>query len=400
VGRLTNELAGESAGWLAMLLLASTRRFVRMSASVMIGLPAMAVAVVGTLLLYQAMRRRSTIVALIAGVLLAVSMQIKLYTFILLPAVALGLMTWPLRREEATLPRQQWALAGAFLGGLVVTFAAIAWGAGATALDQLLVPHLGNSDPYVERLAVNGHTLLAQFGEDALFVVAALMGLVYGLRRRQPAALFAGTWLLTGLLVLLNASPVQSHHRFMVFAPLAMGGAAGLVELLCELRTAARRAIEAGVTLLVAMVVAMGVARAAMIGIGLYRWRGVADVSPAVIAALRSRAAETKWVFTDHPLIVWEAGLRSPPEVAVLTAKRLRRGTETEELVVCALQRYRPEQIVLARFEYPPAVYVYIASHYRLVLQTPKMQLLVRADLAPGDATVPQFTAPRRELAD
>jgi hypothetical protein len=393
VGRLTCELAGEPAGWLAVLLLIGTRKFARLGASIMIGMPALAVGVTAVLLLHSAMRRRSIVLAAAAGATFAASMQIKLNTFIILPAVAVALATWPVGTEaERRTEVRRRHLAAAFIGGLGVVLTAIPWASGAMSLDQVLAPHLGNSLSYGGRLIAAARAIAGHLGEDGPFVVIGLAGLVYGIRLRQPAARFGGVWLISSLVTLLHASPVQSHHRIMLTTPLAIAGAAGLVDLVRSLRATGRGRAAYGATVPVGLVLALGVVRVGWFAIDMYNWRAVADMDPQVIAMLRSRGDQTRWVFTDHPLIVWEAGLRTPPEIAVLTAKRVSRSLAASELIR-VLDRYAPEQAVLDRFDFPPEVDDYIARHYRRVLQTPTMELLVRADLSSTTQPTPRPTA-------
>jgi hypothetical protein len=58
----------------------------------------------------------------------------------------------------------------------------------------------------------------------------------------------------------------------------------------------------------------------------------------------------TQWVFTDRPIYAFYAGLRVPPEMAVMSYKRLNSGDLTLEELLAVLQNYRPEQIILDRW--------------------------------------------------
>ncbi|MBP5975849.1 hypothetical protein HW132_24695 [Brasilonema sp. CT11] len=58
----------------------------------------------------------------------------------------------------------------------------------------------------------------------------------------------------------------------------------------------------------------------------------------------------TQWVFTDRPIYAFYAGLRVPPEMAVMSYKRLNSGDLTSKELFAVLQKYRPEQIILDRW--------------------------------------------------
>jgi len=58
----------------------------------------------------------------------------------------------------------------------------------------------------------------------------------------------------------------------------------------------------------------------------------------------------TEWLFTDLPVYAFYTGLNVPPEIAVLSTKRLESGNLTVTQVRSLLKKYRPEQVVLGRF--------------------------------------------------
>lgn len=58
----------------------------------------------------------------------------------------------------------------------------------------------------------------------------------------------------------------------------------------------------------------------------------------------------THWVFTDRPIYAFYANLPVPPEIAVMSYKRLNSGDLSLDDLLKILQTYHPEQIVLARW--------------------------------------------------
>jgi hypothetical protein len=60
----------------------------------------------------------------------------------------------------------------------------------------------------------------------------------------------------------------------------------------------------------------------------------------------------TKWLFTDRPIYGFYAGLRVPPEIAVMSYKRINSGDINTNKLLGILQKYHPEQIVLARWTF------------------------------------------------
>jgi len=64
--------------------------------------------------------------------------------------------------------------------------------------------------------------------------------------------------------------------------------------------------------------------------------------------ALTTNRVEARWVFTDRPAYVFQAGMAVPPELAVLSKKRFWTGQINSAAIVDVLRRYLPEIILLA----------------------------------------------------
>lgn len=69
----------------------------------------------------------------------------------------------------------------------------------------------------------------------------------------------------------------------------------------------------------------------------------------AAVRALTTPRPRTPWVFTDLPIYAFYARLKVPPEIAVLSKKRLESGAVKEEDLVKVLETYEPERILMGR---------------------------------------------------
>ncbi|HZJ24475.1 MAG TPA: hypothetical protein VFD54_14245, partial [Anaerolineales bacterium] len=69
-----------------------------------------------------------------------------------------------------------------------------------------------------------------------------------------------------------------------------------------------------------------------------------------------------------------------PPSIATFSSKRLATGSLTEEDILTAMREYRPEQVLMARFEIP-ALEAYLQENYTLVLSVEFFRLFIRNDL-------------------
>jgi hypothetical protein len=69
-----------------------------------------------------------------------------------------------------------------------------------------------------------------------------------------------------------------------------------------------------------------------------------------------------------------------PPSLATFSSKRLATGSLTEEDILTAMREYRPEQVLMARFEIP-ALESYLEENYNLILSAEYFRLFLRNDL-------------------
>ena len=68
-----------------------------------------------------------------------------------------------------------------------------------------------------------------------------------------------------------------------------------------------------------------------------------------VIAKMKEQAqkAQAKWVYADNPIYIFHAGLKTPPELAVVTLKRFWPGQINTFQIVEICRRRNVEQLLL-----------------------------------------------------
>jgi hypothetical protein len=68
-----------------------------------------------------------------------------------------------------------------------------------------------------------------------------------------------------------------------------------------------------------------------------------------------------------------------PPEIAVLSAKRVRTGLITDTDMIEIVKKYQPQQVLLGRFEFP-LLESYVREHYRIIHETESLTLYIQND--------------------
>ncbi len=100
-----------------------------------------------------------------------------------------------------------------------------------------------------------------------------------------------------------------------------------------------------------------------------------------VLAELAERRADTRWLYTDRPIWCAHANLLIPPELAVLSLKRIAAGDITHAEFLRLLYHYRPEQILLQRRHFEDEKFhEFLRAFYDVVIEEGNLKYLVRRD--------------------
>ncbi len=71
-----------------------------------------------------------------------------------------------------------------------------------------------------------------------------------------------------------------------------------------------------------------------------------------------------------------------PPNLATFSQKRLTTGSLTDEDILTAMREYRPEQVLIARFQIP-SLEEYLQKNYTQILSVEYFRLFLRNDIKP-----------------
>lgn len=381
---------GHLHAFAALVLIALLPRFVMLSVSVMIGLPAISLAMVSMLCLALWHRRRERIWLLASAGLLALSVLIKLFTGFLAPIFVLGLVLdeWlrSRRLEWSTLrPALLW---GAVFGGLGLALGLAL--IGPSNVMQLITPHLSASREAVYTAEdLSTLNLGYHLKQSPTTLLLALAGLVIAWRARRPLAAYPAAWALAAAGLLAFHSPVWYHHQYLVMVPAAMlGGIAvgeGVRWLAGLARSPGRNRAAALVGLVLVAAFGLLVVRrfppvAAEFASKPAFLRQINDPwypERPMVVRMSEHAAKTTWVITDFPMYAFKTGLPVPPEFAVITEKRFLTGSLSEAQIVETVERLKPEQILIGRFQFPSLEPI-LASEYRLLYERQHIRLFLR----------------------
>lgn len=359
--------------FLATLGLALSRDFMRLSVSVMVGLPALAVTMLSLYAFFRTVKRRRPGLLITSGVLFALGLQVKLFAAFLVPIVAVQLLLLS-RRDARGGGRLDWIPVGLWLGSLAATTIPFILIVYADAWPQLVSAHLGAQvrEAFAQRDHL--HDFLQLFAYHQPVMVLMAIGVFAIARRRQITGFLPVAWFFTATLVLWLHSPIWYHHILLISIPLFWLAGHGMefaIESLGEFPKSAgfdsldRTGKYMGIALAGSVLVSAAT-------LSLATDHGYHEVTrpdhPCMLQLwddVIRYAGDTRWMWSDEPLFAYYAGLAVPPEIAVITMKRVLSGNITQERMLETLREYRPEQVLLGRFEYADDFHAYLDRHYR-----------------------------------
>ena len=376
-----------------VLLLLLVPSYLKLSLSVMIGLPSIAFAMLSLLALTYWHKGNKERWLVISAAALSLSVLTKIFTGFLVPIFIAGLLL----SRYADLRGKDWRRglrpAGIWLGMFSgVTALLLMLLVGFDHLDQILLPHLFASQMETFRETDRTLTLWYHLRQGWIFVLLGLLGSIYIFLEKRWLGLYPLAWMATALVLLSQHAPVWYHQTLLATIPAAMLAAGGVGEAIRsvagffrsrQIFTSKSFAALAVLTFLIAaLFLQLPVALRQFSPIPIYardEKRPRASEN-RFMARIEKFAPQTRWIVTDMPMYAFRAGLPIPPNLVVFTNKRLLTGFLSDEELRATFLEYDPEQVLLGRFEYPILDEI-LAQRYRLVHERNEVRIYIRKDL-------------------
>jgi len=370
----------------AVALLVLVPDYLQLSVSVMVGLPAISLAMLSllALTLWHQSARSGWLV--LSALVLAASVMIKLFTVVLVPAVLVGLLLIPNPGGRGADARRGafdwravalWLVVFACAVGILVT-----WLVGLPNIGQLIESHV-----LAQELAyTQGEAFLRHARKLWPIFLLALLGVAISIQRRAWTSLYYAAWMVLAAILLELNMPVWYHQKFLVAAPACILAGVGVVE---PLRKAPWRR-DAGWAVRLTAVAVLG-----LVGVYLL-WAG-----PRIVGKLRTDmpnlaardSLQTReydvltlieyfdpgggYLITDRPMFAFRANRQIPPGLANLSQKVLRSGIVSQGQIIELIRSSGSPIVLLARFELP-GVEEYLDARYDQKYGYRELRLFVR----------------------
>jgi hypothetical protein len=234
--------------------------------------------------------------------------------------------------------------------------------------DQLITPHRTAAQARAWWATPAAVTVMRRDSDLLLLVGGAVVLLLSGRVRIRNLAVPL-IWFACAAVAVQMHRPVRYHHSPLLVVPAAWAAGISVDALLGLRQRAGHWRGRAGRIALTVLLIALllwesgkSIVSARRMFVGPMR-----RDERRLVSALTSHRDQTRWVVTDQQIYPFAAGLLSPPELAVTSGKRRDTGAMGDELVLEVVQRYQPEQVLLSRFDFGPAITQYLDTNYRLI---------------------------------
>ncbi|MDY6784565.1 MAG: glycosyltransferase family 39 protein [Cyanobacteriota bacterium] len=346
---------GKPSAFIGIVLLSFSGNFLRLSVSVMIGIPSLAFAMLSvyTLLLY--LRQYKLGILILSGIAIAISLQFKMFTVFLIPLQILVLFYRLYMGEEKNSRKLYYAggISSLWIGSCLLSFLAIGLAFHSLNLGSIFQFHLEGD---LKSVFINENSfsdVIVMYVQDLDCFLLSLLGIRVLWSKRKLDQSFPLLWLGTATLILLNHKPIWYHHSLLLSLPTIWLASYGVSTAIPSFQNFKRPRSN------VVMGLCLFAAIAVPIKLGVIHWQNRAFVQDSqakleIVERILDYQKETHWVLTDNPMYAFAAGLRVPPEIAVLSRKRIASGEINPDRLYALLAQYQPEQVILERF---PEVY-------------------------------------------
>lgn len=380
--RFLQQVGGNIYAFSGVFLIALLPNYTRLSISVMIGLPSLALSVVSLSALALWHQRRKYIWLILSAVTLSLSISTKVFTGCLVPVFIIGILaaelfnkeikTWKARFRPVTL----WVLVFTF-----VTFIILFFFVGLDNMSQLWENHL------LARGLSEYNKLSPNIGQDVPkgFMLLAFIGILLTVRKKRWIILYVIAWLGIAYFTLRNHAPVWWHQKLLFTIPIAFLAACAIGEVIKWIPKFFRSKNILSVRGLIIIIVA--ILAIASVKNQTFRivWKMKKRACPTTktkndykfLSKMKEYASKTKWVITDRPIYAFRAGLSVPPYLAVISKKRLNTNVLTYDKIFKILRDLKPKQVFLTYKGYPDYMIAYLEENYRLVHSKSRKKLYI-----------------------
>lgn len=330
------------------LFLILSINFLRLSVSVMQGIPCLALAILGIYFIVLYSKNLKLSLLSLAGISLAISLQLKMITIFFIPVIIIYLLI--------IIPnfKEKFISILTFLISLSVIFIIIGLLTSSLDLQKIFLFHLSSSLKEAYQNHNSFKDVILIYLQNFDFLLLTIVGIKSIKFKENYLYLLPLLWLVMITVLLLNHKPVWYHYLVLVSVPLIWLSSYGIKQILIltnhhnfKISELFKQKLIIFTLILTLLVIPI------KLGI-IYRQNNLfiqeSQVKFTNVERILTYKNQTHWLFTDIAMYSFYSQINLPPEIAVLPAKRLISGNLNQTDLLEVLNKYQPEQILIERF--------------------------------------------------
>jgi hypothetical protein len=393
---LSLRIGGLLIAVVATTLLIASPGFLELSSSCMVEIPALAPAVGALCLLLVGHQTKWHVAEILAGALFAAALQIKFIGAVYLPLVALTLWLrgWDIR-PNAVVSDSRVKSAGAivrsspikgiaaplvfFAVSLATCFVAINYlvseGSYWLQLKQSWSAHFASAKSFEYGSPADHPFGWGIFLKNWDITIPAAFGIIILSRqvRKTPAAIIPLAWIVLTVVVFATHKPWWSYYYVHNAVPLCLCAAAGMEAFRQRVNWRQSPALSVFIALYAICALPWMSTRIYLQAAGIRH--SPQTYSSLVLNEIERFKPFSKLIYTDQPVFSFYAGIPMPPNLAIVSLKRLWSGDMTNDRIAAELWNTKPGVILLANDTRALPFDDLLASEYGLVYMDDKHRL-------------------------
>jgi len=363
--RIVLRFEGRTAAWASVFVLVSGMLFLTLSVTVMIGLPAIAFAIVAIDIVTGGSGRSVHLQAIIGGIVFALALCTKLFVLPVLPVVLIA--TWiAARHSENSNPsiRRNIEIVALLMVSAGLSVLGIGLATGMFQPDQLIEPHSAARN-IAKFTVIGGVSALFSFldSHSTIALYFGTIGLFFVFIRWNASRLMPIIWLVVAILILSKHRPLWFHQTLLVVIPLCWIGGIAIAAMIRTapqvVRFIEQRPISDNQSRIISAGAIIGLLS---FGIG-FAWDNLSGTrarfmkEPSIVEQQATERLSlflnnTEKIVTDKPIDAYRQARLVPPELAVWTSKRRAVGSITDDEVLTIIASSTTSQVSLRRFRH------------------------------------------------
>lgn len=354
---------GCTCAFIAVIFLILSQDYFRLSSSVMIGIPSLAFTMLSIYCIAYFKEKELKVLLILSGMLIALSLQTKLFTIFLIPIIILEIARSKKYRSFYCIIL--W-LSSALIFYLVIALVFLDFNLN-LLIHELFLPHIQSNIQKVNfSLISNRFLIFSVILKDYDTALLAFTGVVAQFKYKKQQFIFPLLWLTLSSFVTLTHTPIWYHHRLLFSIPLSWLAAItlnGIFQSNLSQEFNKKKIFHWVASALIILTFF----RLPMKYNKIYMTvkNNISTQQHTTLELVSKYKQDTHWVVTDRPIFAFYSCILVPPELAVMSYKRILTGNLKPEYFVYILNKYKPEQILLNRFQdYDKNIISFIEANY------------------------------------